>query len=107
MVVGPGVPFPGGVRVVWRVRGHTPFDLLVPLPKRKSTQLEFASIPEEPWQRHWAGFATLARPYHFSHSTRSLYQRRCSPKPRSTRCAANAWATRIAPGRGRPAHLAQ
>lgn len=56
------------------VVNHTPFDLLTPQARRKTTQREFAAIPHASWTPRWAGYATLTRPYHFAHRDLSLQQ---------------------------------
>ena len=56
------------------VVNDTPFDLLTPQARRKSTQRQFAALSPESWTPRWAGYATQVRPYHFAHSDQSLYQ---------------------------------
>jgi hypothetical protein len=45
------------------LREKTPFDLLVPLPNRKSNQRRWRQIPAEDFTRHWAGYATTVVPF--------------------------------------------
>ena len=45
------------------MRQSVPFDLLLPMPLRKETLAEFATIPEEAFTRHWIGYATHSRAY--------------------------------------------
>jgi hypothetical protein len=37
---------------------RTGFDMLVPIPNRKSSRKDYLAIPEEQFQRRWAGYAT-------------------------------------------------
>jgi hypothetical protein len=45
------------------IRQRTGFDLLVPMPSRKSYRQAFQEIPEDQFTRRWAGFATAKLPF--------------------------------------------
>ena len=45
------------------VRDQLPFDLLLPMPYRKSINGEFKTIDDHKFTRHWMGYATYKRPY--------------------------------------------
>jgi len=60
-------------QVVDHVREHTPFDLLVPMPQRKSLQQQWAAWPASAFIHHWAGYATAKRPFHMKHSPDQTY----------------------------------
>jgi hypothetical protein len=45
------------------VSGNTPFDLIVPLPHRKSDQRRWEQMAPEAFTRQWAGYATAVQPY--------------------------------------------
>jgi hypothetical protein len=45
------------------VQTQTPFDLLVPMKNEAWLQKQLRAIPTEQFTRHWAGWATLKRPY--------------------------------------------
>ncbi|OGL49056.1 MAG: hypothetical protein A2161_17025 [Candidatus Schekmanbacteria bacterium RBG_13_48_7] len=51
------------VKLLEYVRSHLPFDLLVPMHKRKGFLKEMATLPDEVFTRHWIGYATMGRPY--------------------------------------------
>jgi hypothetical protein len=53
---------------------HTPFDLLVPQPRRKAPYQNVAAIPESQWNHHWAGYATTTRPYRLDNGRHDLHQ---------------------------------
>ncbi len=42
---------------------HTPFDLLMPMPKRKSLSKKLCALPSESFQRRWAGYAIAKQTY--------------------------------------------
>jgi hypothetical protein len=52
----------------------TPFDLLAPLPRQRAVYEKFAQIPPEQWTPHWAGYATLSRPFTFVNAKTPLHQ---------------------------------
>lgn len=52
----------------------TPFDLLAPLPRQKAVYDKIARIAPDQWTPHWAGYATLTRPYAFTHGKHPLRQ---------------------------------
>lgn len=45
------------------VKDHTPFDLLVLMPRGRPQQAQFRAIEESLFTSRWAGFATAKRPY--------------------------------------------
>lgn len=45
------------------VRSQTPFEIIVPRPKRPHDLKRWRQIPEETFTRHWAGYATAVLPY--------------------------------------------
>lgn len=51
------------VQLLDRVKAHTRFDLLVPMPDQKGLRDQLHALPENDFTRRWAGFATLKRPY--------------------------------------------
>jgi len=55
-------------QVVDHVRQNTPFDLLVPMPQRKSLQKQCAALPATAFTHHWAGYATAKQPFRMKHS---------------------------------------
>jgi hypothetical protein len=46
-----------------QVHQETGFDLLIPLPNRANYRRRWQSIPDEQFQRHWAGYATAKLPF--------------------------------------------
>jgi hypothetical protein len=55
------------------IHRHTGFDLLVPLPNRKSYRKAFEAIPEDQFQRRWAGFAIAKQPLELKHRHPGTY----------------------------------
>jgi hypothetical protein len=55
------------------VHQETGFDLLIPLPNRANYRRRWESIPEEQFQRHWAGYATAKLPFEMHSSTPGQY----------------------------------
>ncbi len=55
------------------VAGQTPLDLLVPVPQQKHTDRRARAIPQEAFERHWAGWATAKVPYAPVHSRGGPY----------------------------------
>jgi len=53
---------------------ETPFDVMAPLPQRRSTRRELATLDPHCFTPRWAGFATTSRPFHFQHSRTLLHQ---------------------------------
>ncbi len=47
-----------------QVYRDTRFDLLVPMPNRRSLQQSLGSLPAADFTTHWAGYATCKKPYH-------------------------------------------
>lgn len=45
------------------ISSESPFDLLVPMPTRKSSQKVIHAIPDDAFTRHWAGYATTKHSY--------------------------------------------
>jgi hypothetical protein len=45
------------------VKTHTPFDMLVLMPRGKTQQAQFRSVQQDLFIPRWAGFATAKRPY--------------------------------------------
>ena len=62
---------------------NTPFDLLVPLPRRQSLCQNLQTLDPGRFTPHWAGFATATEPFHFAHSHTPLHQfiQRCGERP--------------------------
>jgi len=56
------------------VRNQTPFDLLVPVPRRAGPYRAIAALPSDSFTPHWAGFATTKRPYRLHNGAASLHQ---------------------------------
>ena len=61
---------------------QTPFDLMVPEPRRKIPYQKMAEIDSEAFTPRWAGFATAVQPYRFEHSNHSFYRlvQRCGER---------------------------
>jgi hypothetical protein len=55
------------------IYSHSPCDLLVPMPKYASVQKAIKLVPDEAFTRHWAGYATAKRAYHFHDSRYGPY----------------------------------
>ena len=55
------------------VRKHTPFDLLVPMPRQASVQQGLRKLSPEAFKRAWAGYATTVRSYRFQNSSDNEY----------------------------------
>jgi hypothetical protein len=51
------------VRLLENVRDKMPFDLLVPMPRRKEFVKAWRAIPEDAFKKHWIGYATAKLPY--------------------------------------------
>jgi hypothetical protein len=60
-------------QLIDHVHDETPFDLLVPIPKRQSHQRQMQALPDEAFTRRWAGFATAEQPYRLAHSHTTPY----------------------------------
>jgi hypothetical protein len=52
---------------------QTPFDLLLPMRKTQSLMASIRAIPQETFQRHWAGWATTHRLFQFKEFPESTY----------------------------------
>lgn len=61
------------VELVDHVHVETPFDLITPMPNRKSDQKRRQQIPPEQFTRHWAGYATAVLPFTPHHSRGGPY----------------------------------
>ena len=55
------------------VKGHTPFDLLTPMPRQPGLSQRIAALPPEAFQRCWAGLAMANVPYTPAHSHAGPY----------------------------------
>lgn len=55
------------------VHTQTPFDIITPMPRRKSDQKRLQQIPPEAFKREWAGYATTVLPYTPHHSRSGPY----------------------------------
>lgn len=53
---------------------QSPFDLLVPQPSLKSAQRAMAKVPQDQWNKQWAGYATATGPFRFKKAGHELYQ---------------------------------
>lgn len=64
----------------------SPYDILLPVPRRKSFQRIVSSLPKHMFTRHWAGYATTKIPYSMSkvHTDKKtshfLFIQRCGEK---------------------------
>jgi len=66
------------------VKKHTPFDLLVLMPRGKTQQAQFRAVEESLFTRRWAGFATAKRPYQLKNHQAGLltqYLQRSGERP--------------------------
>ncbi len=61
------------VELLDHVDDQTPFDIITPMPNRKSYLKRWRQIPPESFQRHWAGYATAVLPYMPHHSRGGPY----------------------------------
>jgi hypothetical protein len=61
------------VELLGELREQSPFDLLVPQPKRASLRKQLARIPAEQFTTHWAGYATTKRVYQPAHRAGGPY----------------------------------
>ena len=57
-----------------QVHRQTRFDLIVPMPNKRSIKRRLQQLPDQLFQRRWAGFATATVPYQMSHSSQPYYQ---------------------------------
>lgn len=57
-----------GMQLLDWVKCSSPFDILLPMPNKKSVMNPIYDIPEERFQRHWAGYATTKLPFRFKDS---------------------------------------
>jgi hypothetical protein len=55
------------------VAAHTPFDLLVPMRNTKAFLASLMAIPQQQFQRRWAGWATTHRPFYFKKHPETAY----------------------------------
>lgn len=61
------------VELLDELRRQSPFDLLVPQPKRATLRKQLARIPAEQFTTHWAGYATTKRVYQPAHHAGGPY----------------------------------
>ena len=61
------------VELVDHIHAETPFDLITPMPNRKSDQKRRQQIPPEQFTRQWAGYATAVLPFTPHHSRSGPY----------------------------------
>ena len=62
-----------GFELLEEVRCETPFDILVPMPKRKGTVKELQQLPPDAFTRHWIGYATARRTFYAKRSGAGPY----------------------------------
>lgn len=55
------------------VQNRPDWDLLVPLPNQPAFRSQYERIPDEAFQRHWAGYATTRGQYEFSFGKEGKY----------------------------------
>lgn len=56
------------------VHCQTQFDLLVPMPQKRSLIRSLRALPEELFRPQWAGFSTATVPYQMTQSSQTYYQ---------------------------------
>lgn len=61
------------VELIGDVHQRTGFDLLVPMPSRKSYRKAFQEIPESQFTRRWAGYATAKLPFELKNQDAGNY----------------------------------
>jgi hypothetical protein len=71
LVVADGEHFSG--ELISDVHQRTGFDLLVPMPNRKSYRKVFQEMPEDQFTRRWAGFATAKLPIELKRTNPGQY----------------------------------